>query len=149
MTQFADDTTIFLDGSKDSLEAALNTLEIFGSLSGLKINMDKTKIVWLGKKKHSKDKFEISYKFDWGTTSFKLLGINFSVDLNNIPGLNYTPALKIINKILTNWQRKNLTPIGKIAVIQIFVKSILTHVFSNPITFQGCHYTVKPVVLFI
>ena len=40
--------TILLDGSRDSLEAALNMLEIFGSLSGLKINMDKTKIVEIG-----------------------------------------------------------------------------------------------------
>ena len=31
-----------------TLEAALSTLEIFGSLSGLKINMDKTKIVEIG-----------------------------------------------------------------------------------------------------
>ena len=36
LTQFVDDTTVFLDGTKDSLVAALNTLEIFGSLSGLK-----------------------------------------------------------------------------------------------------------------
>ena len=50
ITQFADDTTIFLDGSRDSLMAALNTLEIFGSVSGLKLNTDKTKIIWLGKK---------------------------------------------------------------------------------------------------
>ena len=57
-------------------------------------------------KKHSKDKFEIGYKLDWGTASFKLLGINFSVDLSDIPGLNYTPALKIINRILSNWQRR-------------------------------------------
>ena len=46
--QFADDTTIFLNGNTD-------TLEIFGSLSGLKINMDKTKLVWLGRKKHSRE----------------------------------------------------------------------------------------------
>ena len=97
MTQFADDTTVFLDGTKDSLVAALNTLEIFGSLSGLKINMDKTKIVWLGKKKHSMDKFEIGYKLDWGT-EFKLLGINFSVDLRDIPGINYTPVFKNYNQ---------------------------------------------------
>ena len=44
LTQFADDTTIFLDGSRDSLIAALNTLEIFGSISGLKVNTEKTKI---------------------------------------------------------------------------------------------------------
>ena len=38
LTQFADDNTIFLDGSRDSLIEALNTLEVFGALSGLKIN---------------------------------------------------------------------------------------------------------------
>ena len=35
ITQFADDTTLILDGS---LEAALNMLEIFGNFSGLKMN---------------------------------------------------------------------------------------------------------------
>ena len=50
ISQFADDTTLFLDGTKDSLEAALNTLEIFGSVSGLVVNKDKTKLIWLGKK---------------------------------------------------------------------------------------------------
>ena len=45
ITQFADDTTIILDGTPASLQAALNTLEVFGSDSGLKINTDKTKLV--------------------------------------------------------------------------------------------------------
>ena len=35
-----------------------NTLEIFGSLSGLKVNTDKTKIIWPGKKKHSQDMYD-------------------------------------------------------------------------------------------
>ena len=38
ISQFADDTTLILDGNESSLTAALNTLEIFGSLSGLKMN---------------------------------------------------------------------------------------------------------------
>ena len=36
ITQFADNTTIILDGTEDSLQATLNVLEIFGSISGLK-----------------------------------------------------------------------------------------------------------------
>ena len=40
LTQFADNTTIILDGSVSSL-STLNELEIFGSLSGLKINCDR------------------------------------------------------------------------------------------------------------
>ena len=50
ISQFAEDTTIFLDGSKDSLLAALNTLEIYGCLSGLVVNMDRTKLVWVRRK---------------------------------------------------------------------------------------------------
>ena len=50
ISQFADDTTLILDGSKESLLAAMNTLEIFGNILGLKLNTEKTKLVWLGKK---------------------------------------------------------------------------------------------------
>ena len=42
MKQFTDDTTVILDGSQMSLTSSLNTLEVFGSLSGLKMNSDKT-----------------------------------------------------------------------------------------------------------
>ena len=41
ITQFADDTTLILDGTKDSLIAAINVLEVFGSISGLQINTEK------------------------------------------------------------------------------------------------------------
>ena len=44
LVQFADDTSLILDGSLRSLQASLNVLEIFGTLSGLKINHDKTKL---------------------------------------------------------------------------------------------------------
>ena len=50
ITQFADDTTLILDGSKESLIAALNVLEVFGSISGLQINTEKTRLIWIGKK---------------------------------------------------------------------------------------------------
>ena len=42
LSQFADDTTLILDGSQRSLEAALNTIEIFGTYSGLKMNTTKS-----------------------------------------------------------------------------------------------------------
>ena len=59
ITQFADYTTLILDGDKTSLAAALNTLELFGSLSGLAMNLDKTKLIWMGKKRHSKDTLDV------------------------------------------------------------------------------------------
>ena len=44
--QFADDTKPLLDGTQQSLDASLNTLKVFGSISGLKMNTDKTKVIW-------------------------------------------------------------------------------------------------------
>ena len=81
ITQFLDDITLILDGSKESLIATLNSIELCGSMSGLKINTDKTKLIWIGTKCHSKDKINTTCNLVWGATDIKLLGINFSIDL--------------------------------------------------------------------
>lgn len=60
-----------LDGSEQSLFAALNTLELFARLSGLKINSSKTKIIWIGSRKFSSQVFHHTrWKLDWGSTEF-------------------------------------------------------------------------------
>ena len=43
---------LILDGSKTTLLAALNVLciEICGDMSGFKVNINKTKLFWIGKK---------------------------------------------------------------------------------------------------
>ena len=56
LSQFADDTTLILDGTYQSLQAALNVLEVFGSLSGLLVNTENSQVVWIGKKKYCKEK---------------------------------------------------------------------------------------------
>ena len=110
ITQFADDTTIILNGTEDSLQAARNVLEIFGNIYGLRVNTEKTQIVWIGKKKGVKDKLKVNKKLHWGSECFSLLGINLSVNLQQIPSLNYEPALKNIRASLTQWQRHMLSP---------------------------------------
>ena len=72
--QFADATTLIMDGSQCSLQAALNTLEIFGSLSGLKINKEKRKLIWIGKKRNSDDVLPTEPPLQRGATEFNLLG---------------------------------------------------------------------------
>ena len=98
LTQFADDTTLILDGSVNSLQAALNILELFGDISGLKINTEKTKLVWVGSEVSSKRKLKVSQKLYWGETQFNLLGIMFSNDLNLMPVLNYQNAIEKAKK---------------------------------------------------
>ena len=48
ISQYADDTTMILDGSKKSFTSALLDLELFGEISGLRLNSKKTEILWIG-----------------------------------------------------------------------------------------------------
>ena len=130
MTQFADDTTLILDGSQESLQASLNTLETFGSISGLKMNCDKTKVIWIGRKKLCKEKLKATINLDWGATVFTLLGITFSTNLHEMIEINFQKAIIQIQSQLKNWKRRLLTPIGKITLIKTFMVPKLNHLFS-------------------
>ena len=55
ISQYADDTSIFLDGSDNSLNELLKELDFFAAISGLKVNFDKTQLVWIGAKKTLKN----------------------------------------------------------------------------------------------
>ena len=90
LSQFADDTSLILDGSEESMEEALLELDWYAKLSGLRINFTKTQVVWIGSKKYSREMLCQNRDLSWGSTSFRLLGINFDIDLDKILNLNYT-----------------------------------------------------------
>ena len=123
ITQFADDTTLILDGSQCSLQAALNTLEIYGTFSGLKMNKEKTKVIWIGRKKYSKDKLNVSVSLDWGKVEFILLGIVLNVNLNFMPYINWNNVLKHANVSLKLWQ------MIKLIVLKSLIISKFIHIF--------------------
>ena len=50
ISQYADDTQILLDGTEQSLREILQVLSKFYKLSGLKINEEKTRAIWIGAK---------------------------------------------------------------------------------------------------
>ena len=129
VTQFADDTMIFLDGSKESLNSTLEESEKFAKISGLKINFDKTQLVWIGSKKYSSDTIKTKWKLAWGHHKFKLLGINFSVDLDSMVNENFTIKLQHLQNIAKQWAKRSLSPLGKITIIKTFMIAIFNHLF--------------------
>ena len=131
ITQFADDTTLFLDGNRCSFQAALNVLETFGTFSGLKINSEKTKVIWIGCKKHCKDKLKVQAKLTWGEKRFTLLGLEFSTNLDKMLELNYKNAIQKTKKILSTWKPQNLTPIGRITIVKTFAIPKFNHLFAS------------------
>ena len=99
VSQFADDTSLILDGSEKSLNEALLELDRYAKLSGLNINFTKTQVVWIVSKTYSNDTLGQHRNLSWGKTSFKLLGFNFDVDLDKIVNINYERILQIKKKL--------------------------------------------------
>ena len=68
ISQYSDDTSIFLDGSSDAVNCTLIELDKFANVSGLKINFDKTQVVWFGSKKQSTSAIKSKWKLAWGSS---------------------------------------------------------------------------------
>ena len=136
LSQFADDTALYLDGTKDSFDESIRVLKLFANISGLYMNYDKTVIVWLGSKKNCDDRYMRDMNFTWdpggqNDSKFKYLGIFFSTNTENIVKLNYDQKYSEIEKILKTWEKRSLTPFGKITVIKTLAVSKLTYLFIN------------------
>ena len=126
LSQYADDTTFLLDGSEDSLRHSLLTFKLYASFPGLNINMDKTKVVWIGSMKGSNLRFCEDNNLCW-EEQFTVLGIKFTLDLQQMIPINYESKLEEIQKLLSSWSKRMLTPYGKITVIKNSALSKITH----------------------
>jgi exonuclease III/hemoglobin-like flavoprotein len=131
LSQFADDTQIFLDGSEKSLRQTINLLSLFHNISGLKTNSEKTRAVWLGSKIGSDEILCRDVPLDWSEKSFKILGVNFTNDLKDIWDINKNEIKLKINKLLNIWNKRNLTPYGKVTVIKSLAISKYIHLFMS------------------
>ena len=129
LSQFADDTTIILDGSEQSLEMSILTLNLFAMLSGLKVNNSKTRAVWIGCKKFSGETFNHRLKLNWNQTNFELLGIKFSCNLDTMIEINYKEKIEQIEKEIKQWSKRKLTSFGRITVLKTLIISKLNQLF--------------------
>ena len=127
---FADDTTLFLDGSKESFEKCIETLELFSRISGLKINAEKTKCIWFGTPRPPEQYTIENMNFEWNPENFTLLGVTFTTGLIKITENNIKKKMEIIKSELYQWSKRNLTPLGKITVIRSLMLAKLVHILT-------------------
>ena len=131
LSQYADDTQIFLDGSEASLRATLDILDKFYKMSGLKINKDKTKAIWIGSRINSTEILCREHNLDWEQGPIKILGVTFSPEVFNIWDINSQDTLAKIEKLIKIWSQRKLTLPGRITVIKSIALSKFTHLFIS------------------
>ena len=117
ISQYADDTIIFLKPNEDNLITCLNKLNEFKNMSGLQMNLGKSNAIRLGTFEATLVK---NINLNWPTTSFQYLGITIPVKYSQegIIDLNYQSKVEEINKLISVWSLRNLTLYGKVTIIK-------------------------------
>ena len=101
MSQHADDTTLILDGSIESFEESLRLLDLFGEVSGLRLNCGKTEALWLGAKVNSDFKLFPENNFKWPKGKVKALYFWFSSNPNITVSQNYIDQVEKVKAMLS------------------------------------------------
>ena len=127
-----DDTSLIPDGSPSSMDGILRELDFFEKISGLKINFQKTKMVWTGSKNFSSEVFHHTrWKLDWNNSYFDILGVKFSINLTETIDLNYNSQTVDINRMLQQWEYRKLTPVGRLTIIKSLIIPKLNHLILS------------------
>ena len=66
-----------------------------------------------------------------GEIKFKLLALEFHVDLDKMIKLNFESKFKSINNTISYWKKRKLTPFGRITVVKCLLLPLLTHLFIS------------------
>lgn len=114
ISQFADDTTLCIDGSEESFNESLQSHRKIALISGLKINYEKTQLVWIGSRKKTSGEILRDRTICRDPGIFKVLGIKFSTDITQITSANYEGRLTEIKRILYAWSKRQNASLGEL-----------------------------------
>ena len=127
MNQFADDTNLFC-ADITSVEKALCLVNEFGSISILKLNLEKTKALWFGKWRNNRT---TPLQLSWPRNPVKILGIYFSYDGKNDDDYNFNLKVQKLQTHLDMWSSRRLTLFGKVLIIKGLGLSQILYSASN------------------
>ena len=103
----------------------------FYKLSGLKINEEKTRAIWIGAKSNSNDKLCNDYKLDWTQGPVKILGVTFTTNVYDIWTFNSVEILNKVKSMLKQWSKRKLTLFGRITIIKSLALSKFVSLFVS------------------
>ena len=131
VSQYADDTTLFIKANESSIYNSMSTLKLYEVISGLRVNTEKTKVIKIGGWRDSRTILCQNMNLEW-SQKFTSLGILY--DINNfsrITDQNIDGKIKEIQKLIFIWNGRYLTPYGKIIIIKSLLISKITHVLLS------------------
>ena len=112
MEGFADDITLSIENTTESLTGATEVIEQFRNLSGLRINKVKTQAMIFGHEKQQSNPTENDLGFEW-VKEMKILGVTITCGLLHMEVQNCDAKYKAIEKMLKHGTYRTLNLEGK------------------------------------
>ena len=125
--QYADDLWIVLSPEAESINEMLDELIRFQQFSGLHVNFEKTKAFKLGPCRKQDFQFITKKVISWTEDPVKILGFWIHPDQQKMYELNYELSLKKAESTLKLWERRKLTLMGRICIINTLIASLFSH----------------------
>ena len=126
ISQFADDTTIFIGFSQLSLNGVIEVLAYVEANTGLKVSYDKTTIHRLGSLRKSNAMLYTQFPVIWTDDDIKTLGVTIS---NSTVQSNceYDNNITKMCNVLDSWYLRRLTITGKVLIVNTLLASIFVY----------------------
>ena len=126
LSQFVDDTALFIKYSKVSLEAVLDNFEYIEAQTGLKISYEKTIIYRIGTMCDSNAKLYTKKALQWTDQEFKLLRITISNDVD-IAYHNHEESIAHMEEVCNTWKDMSLSIMGKVLIVNTLMESLFVY----------------------
>ena len=125
--QFADDMDIYLMCDQTSIKRVLEILDYFHRHTGFLISYEKTQIYRIGSLRNTNAKLITERAITWTNQPISVLGITIDHDNDKALELNYSPIINKIETIFRDWEKRNLSLIGKIQIINSLIASLFVY----------------------
>lgn len=103
---FADDILIYLSHPETSILKLMSFLDVFGAVSGYKLNIQKTQI--LSFNYMPSQNISSTFQFNWDPEYMRYLGVNLPKDSAKLYDLNFNQLNQKVQEDIKRW---NLIPI--------------------------------------
>ena len=126
ISQFADDTDLYLTYNQETLSNTFQVLSDVETNTGLRVSYEKTTIYRIGSLANTNAKLYTTRKIIWSNEYVNTLG----VDLFNDPESREVNITQIINKMNTvskMWYYRNMTLTGKVVVVNALMSSLFMY----------------------
>ena len=130
LSQFADDTTLFLSFDSVTLNAAIQMLTVTENNTGLKVNYNKTALYRIGSLANKQARLFTTEEFTWINANIKVLGVTIGNDTSQILSRNFNKILGKAEATLKLWCYGGLYLMGKILIINTLVGSLYVYKMS-------------------